>query len=124
HIQPMPPPPFTVLRRRQITLHHLLVSICPTVISKLLYLVWRRRHSPQIEAQPPNKRGSICFGRKAQLAPFQFRHQECIYGRPNVTCITDLRNRRPNGRSRCPMIPGVARCLFSRNLERSDQECK
>ena len=83
HIQPVPPPSFTVLRRREQPLDDAIEGVGRFIRDKLINVVRRRREAGQVKRDSAQKR-SLVGGRSGCEAPlFQLGQNECIDRRPH-----------------------------------------
>ena len=79
-IQPVPPPSFAVVRRRQQPLDELRVGIRRTVLLKLLDFFWGRWQADEIKRDASQQRAAVGGEGWFELLLFQRCEHKCIHG--------------------------------------------
>ncbi len=106
-IQPMPAPTLSVVRRVQQTLDLLLVRARIPVSQKRIHFRDGRRKADQVQAQPPEQRDLVSFGRWFELFLLQPGENERINRIAHPAFAFHLRRVWPHRGFERPMFPGI-----------------
>ena len=93
HVEPMPSPPLTEVRRFEQPINEFLVGVRSLVIHKRIDFFDSRRQTKQIEIQSPNERDSIRFRRRRDPALLQLGQHKRVDRIANPIVLLHRRRR-------------------------------
>src|SRR4030095_9333395 len=104
-VEPVPSPPFTVVRRLEQLINQTLVSVGSAVRYEGINLLERRSQAQQIEAETADQCHAIGFGRRSETLLFETRQEEGADLVTDRSLVLHVRGGRVRGRNKRPVLP-------------------